>query len=124
MNIISDFHIQVKAAQETIVYFERLPGNTIVAFSDGSELARSEAENVMAHPTVKERICASLQSVSNDLDKITEKSTEVLWALALSGTIFVPQNPMLYGWVGILIYRATVKGFCTEFQKKITPEKK
>jgi hypothetical protein len=124
MSIISDFHIQVKAAQETIVYFEKLPENTVLAFSGGSELAKSEAEKVMAQPSVKERICASLQSVSNDLDKITEKTTEALWALTLAGTIFVPQNPMLYGWVGILIYRATVKGFCTEFQKKIPSDKK
>lgn len=115
-NTISDFQTQVKAAQDVILHFEQLPENSVVAFSGGSELAKHEAENIMNQPVVKERICVSLQSISHDLDEITKKSTEAVWAIALTG-VFIPQNPLLYGWIGILIYRATVKGFCAEFTK-------
>lgn len=112
---LASFQTQVKSAQSAILYFEE---NNFVPFADGSELAKSEAAAIIEHPVFKERACAALQSVSDDLDKITEKSTEALWALVIAGTVLAPQNPILYGWIGILVYRATVKGFCKEFQKK------
>jgi hypothetical protein len=114
-NNIIDFQAQVKAAQAMILHFEQLPENSVVAFSGGSELAKSEAENIMNQPVVKKRICVALQSIAHDLDEITKESTKALWAVALTG-VFIPQNPLLYGWIGILIYRAAVTGFCAEFR--------
>jgi hypothetical protein len=121
---ITDFQTQVKAAQSAILHFENLPNDTVVAFSDGSALAKSEAEGTLAQPVVKERICAALQSISNDLDKITEKTTESLWGMVAVGTLVITQNPFVYAWIGILVYRATVKGFCVEFQKNSEAGKK
>jgi hypothetical protein len=111
---LADFQTQVKSAQSAILYFEE---KGFVPFSDGSELAKKEAEGIIAQPAFKERACAALQSVSNDLDEITKEATKTLWALVIAGTVIAPQNPILYGWIGVLVYRATVKGFCKEFQK-------
>ncbi len=121
---ITDFHTQVKAAQEAILYFEKLPEDTIVAFAGGSALAKSDAERTLTQPLVKERVCGALQSFSNDLDKITEMVTDSLLGMVAVGTLAVTQNPFLYAWVGLLIYRATVKGFCIEFQKSSDTSKK
>ncbi len=117
-NDIGDFQAQVKAAQSAILHFEQLPQETVRPFSGGSELAQVEAEKVLAQPAAKERICAGLQSISSDLDKITEKVTEELWVMALAGTLLIPQNPFIYGWIGIIVYRATVQSFCVEFHDK------
>jgi hypothetical protein len=121
---ITDFQIQVKAAQAAILNFEMLPDDAVIAFSSGSNLAENEAKLILSKPVVKERVCAALQSISNDLDKITEKTTESLLGIASVGTLAITQNPLLYAWVGIIVYRATVKGFCVEFQKKTEISKK
>ena len=111
---ITDFQTQVKASQAAILHFEQLleDKDTVIAFSSGSALARSDAENILADPTTKQKLCAGLESVSEDLDKITEKVTNELWLMVIAGTVFIPQNPVLYAWAGILVYRATVKMFC------------
>lgn len=121
---ITDFQTQVTAAQSAILHFENLPDDTIVAFSGGSALAKSEAEHTLTQPGVKERICAALQSIANDLDKITEKTTESLLAMVLAGTLVITQNPFLYAWIGILVYRGLAQGFCVEFQKNSEVGKK
>jgi chaperonin cofactor prefoldin len=121
---IINFQTQVKAAQAAILHFENLPDDSAMAFSGGSALAKSDAENTLAQPVVKERICAALKSISDDLDKITEKTTESLLGMLAVGTLVITQNPFLYAWIGLLVYRATVKGFCIEFQKNSEAGKK
>jgi hypothetical protein len=123
-NQIQDFQTEVKSAQLKILRFEELPDDAVVAFSSDSALAKSEAENIIVQPTVKKRICAGLQSISDDLNNITDKIIEELWPLAIAGTLLIPQNPIIYGWIGILVYRATVKGFCAEFHHETEHDKK
>lgn len=125
---ITDFQTQVKAAQAAILHFESLPEDTIIAFSDGSALAKSEAKNTLEQPGVKERTCAALQSISKDLDKVldkvTEKTTELLLAMVAAGTLVITQNPLVYAWFGILVFRALAEGLCVEFQKNSDADKK
>jgi hypothetical protein len=123
---IANFQAQVKAAQAAILHFENLPKDEATAFSGGSELAKHDAENVLAQPIPKQRICAGLQLISNDLDKITDKILdkitdniiEQLLPLVAAGTLLISPNPIVYGWIGILVFRATVAGLCAEFQQE------
>jgi hypothetical protein len=115
---IANFQVQVKAAQAAILHFENLPKDEATAFSGGSELAQRDAENALSKPIAKQRICAGLQLLSNDLDKITDKIIEELWPLMVAGTLLISPNPIVYGWIGILVYRATVAGFCAEFHQE------
>jgi hypothetical protein len=113
---VTDFQTRVKEAQSKILRSENMSDDTIRAFSDESTQAKSNAENVLKNPIVKERICAVLQSISDDLNKITEKTTELILGMVVLGTLVITQNPLVYAWIGILVYRATIKGFCMEFQ--------
>lgn len=114
---ITDFQAQVRAAQSAILHFEKLPNDEATAFSGGSELAKRDAENALSQPIAKQQICTGLQLLSDDLEKITDKMVEKLLPLVVAGTLLIPLNPFVYGWIGILVYRATVKGFCAEFHQ-------
>ncbi|MEM9272806.1 MAG: hypothetical protein AAGA80_07555 [Cyanobacteria bacterium P01_F01_bin.143] len=114
-NELSNFQEQVKSVLQTIRYFEELPGDQAVAFSGGSEIAKEQATELVKQPKVKERICAALQSTADDLYDVAKDITSELWLATLGGLIVAPQNPLVYAWIALLVYRAGVKAFCVEF---------
>jgi hypothetical protein len=116
---LNDFQFQVRSAQKEILDFENLPDNIVMAFSENEiEDARRQANNVLENTIVKKRVCGALKSVSKDINIITEKATESLVGMVAVGTIVITQNPLIYAWIGVIIFNASVEFFCVEFNKK------
>lgn len=67
---------------------------------------------------IKSNLCLSLQSVSDDIFDVTNTTVSVLAPLSIAGTLAIPLQPMLWGWVILIISRVGIKNFCRGCDQK------
>jgi hypothetical protein len=82
-----------------------------------STLAKKEAELLISQPELKDRICAALESLSDDTENLSKSiSLQVIPTLlsALKTHQGVLHNSLVIAWASIIIARALIKGFCAK----------
>ncbi len=116
---MSDFNpdLFLKKVQESvdlIQFSEQLKDEQIQPFgSVGFAASQKEAEKIIQRQDFKQLICSSLTKVTDDAFEISKMMTPILIGAVLAETIVMPLNPILFGWVAILIARSGLAGFCT-----------
>jgi hypothetical protein len=87
------------------------PGDT-----ERAELQRAkiEAESLVRSPTILQRLCPALRSVSTDLDTVAGTVASVLLPLAVGPQALVPLSSLVFGAVAVIAVRAGVRTICPE----------
>lgn len=75
-------------------------------------LARAEAERLIQEPTVLDRLCPALRSVSDDLSTIAKTVGTALLPLALTPAAIVPLSTLVMGAVAVVVARAGIAKIC------------
>jgi CobQ-like glutamine amidotransferase family enzyme len=111
------FQEQVQKAIDVILFAENLDPEQVQPYSSGFEASKQEAEKYVARQEVKQTICQSLQALTGDIFEIANGITPVLVGAIVAGQITMPLNPLLFGWIALLLFRTGVKTFCAEDSK-------
>ncbi len=107
------FQKQVDQELRDIVHFDSLPPEAACSYSSDQEDQKTLAESVIAKPEIKQIICSTLGSTSEDIYDFSKALAPVLVTAHVTGAIVLPLNPLLYGWVVFLIFRVGVKLYCS-----------
>lgn len=76
------------------------------------EDVEEEAKGIIHRKSLRQYLCPALQSVSNDANEVAKVIVPVLIPLILAGTIVISLNPVLFGWLAIIIAKMGVSSFC------------
>lgn len=88
---------------------------TIQSYSShGFQELRNEAEQQSQRQDIRKLICPALKSVSDDVNEIAKVIVPLLAGAALGGTLIIPLNPILFGWIALIIARSGIATICTE----------
>ncbi|MBR8836925.1 MAG: hypothetical protein DSM106950_23700 [Stigonema ocellatum SAG 48.90 = DSM 106950] len=115
---IDIFREQVIKAIELISFSESLDESQIKAYSSGSEKSKEEAEQIVRRKDIKEYICPGLKSLTNDTFNIANTIIPVLVGAILSGTLMIPLDPMLFGWITVAIAKAGTASLCNDYDSE------
>ena len=104
---------KVQKSVDLIQFSEQLKDDQIQPFSSvGFDESKKEAEEIIQRQDIKQLICSSLTQATDDAYEMAKTITPILIVPILAETIVMPLNPILFGWVAILIARAGLAGFC------------
>lgn len=76
------------------------------------EQAKVEAEKLVRHPSVLERLCPALKSVSSDLGTVATTAASVLLPMSVGPQAVFTITPLVVGAVAVIAVRAGVSGLC------------
>jgi hypothetical protein len=114
----------VKAAYRIQLFDEA--GGARAALSDTPEQvqrteeltrAQAEAQRLIRHPSVIERLCPALKSVSGDLGKVAATTASVILPLSIGPQAIFSVTPLVVGAVAVIVVRAGVSALCPEQNK-------
>lgn len=91
------------------------PEQEIRASSTGFQESENEAEKIVSRQDIKKLICPALEKFTDDAGKIATNITPILISAIIAETIVMPLNPILFGWIAVVIARAGVAGICVDF---------
>jgi hypothetical protein len=78
------------------------------------ERAKDEAEALIRNPTVLERLCPALRSVSDDLEEIAKCVAKVMLPLSFGPQGIISLKVMVCGGMAVILVRAGVKTVCPQ----------
>ena len=87
-------------------------GEEIEASPEEFELATNESIRILHDRGIKKHICAMLKSVTDDTFEVSKILISVLLPLSISGTVLIPINPIIYGFISIVISRMGIALYC------------
>ncbi len=93
-------------------------GKSTKVSSKEIELAKAHAEDLIKQPTVIERLCPALKSVSDDLGDVAKVVVPVMIPLALGPQALIPLTPLAFGALAVVIVRAGVRSLCPEDKRE------
>ena len=99
--------------QSELVTFE--PEQEIRASSTGFQESENEAKKIVSRRDIRKLICPALKSITNDSEQIATKITPILIGAIIAETIVMPLNPILFGWIAIVIARGSIASICTDY---------
>ncbi len=111
---VDAFHEQVLKAIDLIEFSENLQPGQSVPYSSGVEEFKKEAESTVQRPDMKKYICPALKTVTDNAVEVANAITPGLVAGVLAGTILIPLNPILFGWMALIIAKAGVASLCAD----------
>jgi len=76
--------------------------------------AKAHAEKLITQPTVIERLCPALKSVSGDLAEVAKVVTAAMLPLALGPQAMLPLTALAFGALAFVVVRAGVQFVCSE----------
>ncbi|NEP20061.1 MAG: hypothetical protein F6J97_24765 [Leptolyngbya sp. SIO4C1] len=76
------------------------------------------AKRLIQWKDIKDNLCPSLQGLSDDVFEITNTAISILAPLSIAGTLAIPLQPMLWGWIALIISRVGIRNFCRHFDEK------
>ncbi len=80
--------------------------------------AKRQAAQLVHNPTVRERLCPALSSVSDDVGSIAKVVGPALLPLALTGPgAIVPLSSLVFGAIAVVVARAGVAAVCPDAKK-------
>jgi hypothetical protein len=112
------FQQQVQNAVELISFSENLEPLQPRPYSSGFEESKKEAEQIVKRKDIKQIICPALTNVANDTANVVNAITPGLVTAVLAGTLAIPLNPVLFGWIAVVIFKAGVASICTGYDSK------
>lgn len=80
--------------------------------------AVEKAEELLERNDIRHYICPALQSISKDAYDIGKVLAAVLIPLALSNTISIPLDPVVFGLMAIMISKMGIASLCADFPKE------
>jgi len=93
-------------------------GNSAPAVDPEIQDAKRQAAQLVHEPTVRERLCPALSSVSDDVGSIAKVVGPALLPLALTGAgAVVPLSSLVFGAIAVVIARAGVAAICPDSKK-------
>ena len=119
-NIDPDIFLKkVKESIDLIQFSEQLNETQIQPFASvGFTESKKEAEEIIQRQDVKKAICFSLTKATDDAFEIANTMTPILIGAILAETVVMPLNPILFGWIAVLIARAGLASFCENYKIK------
>ena len=82
--------------------------DTLIVVSD------RKAEELVKQQEVRERICAAVQSITDDVFEIAKLVTPILVGLVVSGVMVIPLVPPLLASVALVIGRMGIASLCRD----------
>ena len=68
--------------------------------------------SILVEEDILPHICPFLKSLSNDTNEVAKTLVTALVPLALSGTIAIPLNPILFAMLALIICKAGINAIC------------
>jgi hypothetical protein len=118
--------LKEKLNAEVVILVAGLPNSTSEAVVEQEKVKMAEAVSRNAYRTeqtakriinwedIKSNLCPPLQSISDDVFDGTNTVISILAPLSIAGTLAVPLQPMLWGWIILIISRMGIKSFCRD----------
>lgn len=91
------------------------PEQEIRASSTGFQESENEAEKTVSRQDIRKLICPALEKGADDAGNIATTITPILIGAIIAETIVMPLNPILFGWLAVVIARAGVASICTDY---------
>ncbi|MEO0987967.1 MAG: hypothetical protein AAFY20_20865 [Cyanobacteria bacterium J06639_14] len=73
------------------------------------------AKRLIQWDDIRNNLCPSLQGLSDDVFDVTNTAISILAPLSIAGTLAIPLQPMLWGWIALIISRVGIRNFCRNF---------
>lgn len=116
---LDDFQLQVLKAVEVISFSENLePGRIQPYSSSGFQESKKEAQEIVERRDIKQYICPALKTVTDNTVEVANAITPALVTGVLAGTLAIPLNPILFGWIAVVIVKAGVSSLCADYDSK------
>lgn len=114
---LAAFQEQVDRALELLL--DRESSASTVALAYGTERGsgdplEEEAKRHLADPSIKQRICAALTGVTNDIFDVAKFLTPVVYTTSVTGVAAIPLSPVLCAWMALAIARMGINAYCTD----------
>lgn len=107
--------IDLIISSEQFEKLNNLPEETIQSYSSsGFEKFKNEATEQSQRQDVRKLICPALQCVTNDVNEIAKVIVPLLAGAVIAGTLIIPLNPILFGWIALVIARSGVATICSD----------
>ncbi len=109
---------KVQKSIDLIQFSEQLNTEDIQPYgSVGFNESKKEAEAIIQRREFKQLVCSSLTKATDDAFEIANTMTPILIGAIIAETIVMPLNPILFGWLAVLIARSGLAGFCDDSEK-------
>ena len=115
---VNEFQNQVNKAIDEISFYENLKSGEITAYGTNLTEIKQKAEDILFHQDIKPYICPSLTNITNDIKTVANSITPSLVTAILAGTLTIPLNPVIFGYIAILIVKEGISSFCSDLQDK------
>lgn len=89
-------------------------GESAAVSPEEIERAKAHAEDLIKQPTVIQRLCPALKSVSDDLGEVAKIVAATMLPLALGPQAILPITPLAFGALSVVVVRAGVRSLCSE----------
>jgi hypothetical protein len=76
------------------------------------DLAITESNALLAQPSVRDRLCPALKSVSDDIREVAKVVSAAMLPLALIPGSVIPLSPLVFAAFAVVIVRAGIKSIC------------
>lgn len=76
------------------------------------DIAVAESQALLQQPSIKERLCPALRSVSDDIRDVAKIVSAAMLPLALVPGSVIPLSPLVFAAVALVIVRAGVNSIC------------
>lgn len=86
------------------------------AYSSGFDDSKKEAEKITKDKNVMKHICPGLKVCSGEAIDIAKNITPVLVGLVLTNAVVMPLNPILFGWIALVIANGGITSLCSTFE--------
>jgi len=80
--------------------------------------AQEEAEKLVRHPKVLDRLCPALKSVSGDLETVAKAAAAAVLPISIGPHAIVSVTPLVVGAIAVIAVRAGVSALCPEQDKR------
>jgi hypothetical protein len=91
------------------------PEQEIRASSTGFQQSENEAKEIVSRQDIRKLLCPALKVVTDDAGTIAVTIIPILIGGIIAGTIVMPLNPILFGWIAIVIARTGVASICADY---------
>lgn len=74
------------------------------------------AKTVINWKEIRLSICPSIQGFSNDVFEVANTAISILAPLSIAGSLAISLQPMLWGWIILIISRVGLRQFCRGYE--------
>ncbi len=113
---LNEFQTQINQSLDEISFYDNLKPGEITAYGTNLTEIKKQAEDLLFHKDIKPYICPSLTNITDDIKTVANTITPGLVTAILAGTLIMPLNPVIFGYIAVLIVKEGISNFCQDLQ--------